>query len=413
MSRNYTFLDPDDAFSIVMNYVTTLESELVTLDTALGRVLAEPLAARLDQPRFRKAAVDGYGLSEDPKDRPFSVVGSIAAGDAVDPSKDFGLSRNEGVRIMTGAVVPPDVDRIVRFEFTEESDGERVRVVTPERHTNIAAKGENLRAGDALLDRRRLSPQDLGILASQGYWEIPVVRRPRVAVFSTGSELYPPTDPAIPTWAIYDSNAYQLAALAESHLSDVHTHAILKDDLGLITSALRDAAANYDVVIVSGGVSMGDLDFVPAAIDSIGATCRFHGLAMKPGKPTLFATGEKTLFFGLPGNPVSTVAQFEFFIAPALQGLQGLQYRPREGRFPLASDYQRSNADRHEFLPGYFRDGMVYQLRYQGSGHLSALAEADLIFKIDRGIKTVAKGETVYARFIRADYRLSSDIHNG
>ncbi|MCG8479466.1 MAG: molybdopterin molybdotransferase MoeA, partial [Spirochaetales bacterium] len=320
-----------------------------------------------------------------------------------------------------GAVVPAGIERIIRFEYAEAAPTDeaqsaktppRVRVAVPEASTNIALPGENIRSGEELLSPRRLTAVDVGILASQGYRRIPVVRRPAVAIFSTGSELYSPAEELPPPWAIYDSNGYQLAALARSNLASVRNYGILEDKQAVITRAIRDAVQESDVVIVSGGVSMGDLDYVPAALADIGATRLFHGLAMKPGKPTLFATLREKLLFGLPGNPVSTVAQFEFFIAPALYALQGLDYRPREGRFPLASSYTRAKADRHEFRPGYYRDGLVHQITYQGSGHLSALASADLIFRIDRGVEALSEGDTVYARFIRPDDRLSSDLGN-
>jgi molybdopterin molybdotransferase len=400
MNRPTTFLDPDDAFGILQSKLFTLEAEEIPLSHALGRVLFRELPARLDQPRFRKAAVDGYGVLPEQGEKPFRVVGTIAAGETVEPGKSWGLAEGEAIRIMTGAVVPPDVGRVLRFEFTEER-GEEIRVARPEAQTNIAEEGENIRAGDPLLSPRRLTALDIGILASQGYPRVPVYRRPKVAVISTGTELYAPEAGEIPPYAIYDSNSYQLTALANQNLSNAKNRGILGDDQAAITEALRRGVEESDVVIASGGVSMGDLDFVPAALAEIGASIHFHGLAVKPGKPTLFATRGRTLIFGLPGNPVSTAAQFEMFIAPALHAMQGLTYKPREARLPLARPFRRNNADRHEFLPGYYRDGSVHQIEYRGSGHLSALAGAELLFRIDRGVSEVAAGEEVYARFIR------------
>lgn len=400
MSRPNTFLDPEEAFDILQSKLFLLDVEEIALADAHGRVLARELPARLDQPRFRKAAVDGYGVLPGQGENPFEVRGSIAAGDKVVPGEPWGLKADEGIRVMTGAVVPPDVQRLLRFEYTEEREG-RVRRVREEEQTNIAEAGENIRAGDPLLSPRRLTALDIGILASQGYATVPVYRQPRVAVLSTGTELYAPEAGEIPPYAIYDSNSYQLTALANQNLSNAENRGILGDDQGAITVALRRAVDETDVVIASGGVSMGDLDFVPAALGEIGASIHFHGLAVKPGKPTLFATVGRTLIFGLPGNPVSTAAQFELFIAPALHALQGLSYSPREARLPLARPFRRNNADRHEFLPGYYRDGSVHQIDYRGSGHLSALADAELLFRIDRGVTEVAAGEEVYARFIR------------
>ena len=417
MTKPTTFLDPEEAFDILQSRLLPLEEEEVPLAEALGRVLPRELPARVDQPRFRKSAVDGYGVLPGQEDKPFRVVGSIAAGARRAPGEPSGLEAGEALRIMTGAVVPPDIERVLRFEYTEEVGAEEgpesgARRIRFEEQTNIAEEGENIRAGEPLLSPRRLTALDIGILASQGYAEVPVYRRPKVAVISTGTELYSPETQEIPSYAIYDSNSFQLTALATANLAEAENRGILGDDQAAITEALGGAIVESDVVIASGGVSMGDLDFVPAALTDLGASIHFHGLAVKPGKPTLFATLEKTLIFGLPGNPVSTAAQFEMFIAPALHALQGLVYTPREARLPLASPFRRKNADRHEFLPGYSRDGKVHQIRYKGSGHLSALSDAELLFRVDRGVTEVAAGEEVYARFIRPGDRLSSDLRN-
>lgn len=417
MTKPTTFLDPEEAFDILQSKLLPLEEEKVPLGEARGRVLPRELPARVDQPRFRKSAVDGFGVLAGQEDKPFRVVGSIAAGARRAPGEPSGLEAGEALRIMTGAVVPPDIERVLRFEYTEEVGAEEgpessARRIRFEEQTNIAEEGENIRAGEPLLSPRRLTALDIGILASQGYAEVPVYRRPKVAVISTGTELYSPETQEIPSYAIYDSNSFQLTALAEANLAAAENRGILGDDQAAITEALGRAIAESDVVIASGGVSMGDLDFVPAALTDLGASIHFHGLAVKPGKPTLFATLEKTLIFGLPGNPVSTAAQFEMFIAPALHALQGLVYTPREARLPLASPFRRKNADRHEFLPGYSRDGKVHQIRYKGSGHLSALSDAELLFRVDRGVTEVAAGEEVYARFIRPGDRLSSDLRN-
>ncbi len=401
MSKPHTALEPESALSIVLQTVITLPAENVSLADAVGRVLAQSLPARIDQPRFDKAAVDGYGIRPDQGKRPFRVVGTIAAGDELVPGRPWGIERDEAIRIMTGAVVPTDVGRLIRFEYTKTGADKSVAITTEDAIDNIARAGENITAGAPLLECRRLTPIDIGILASQGYAEIPVFRRPSVAVLSTGTELRSLDQTEIPDWAIYDSNSYQLAALLKSAIADVSNYGILSDDQREITASIKRAVTTHDMVVVSGGVSMGDLDFVPAALTEIGATVHFHGLALKPGRPTLYATANGVPVFGLPGNPVSTLTQFELFIAPALAHMQGVEYRPREGFLPLATRFERSKADRHEYLPGYLRDGSVHQIGYMGSGHLSALATAELLFRVDRGVREVAAGEAVYARFIR------------
>jgi molybdopterin molybdotransferase len=417
MKRPDTFLEPESASAVVMEMVRRCDIEMAGLAECRNRALAEILPAQTDQPRFRKAAVDGYALAGEPGDQPVRVVGSIAAGDHRDPDQPAGLTPGRAVRIMTGAVVPPDIERIIRFEYTETltaattaNDGpatetpqssESVRIIRTEHSANIAERGENIRRGDPVLTPRRITPVDIGILASQGYARVPVFRRPSVAVFSTGTELVAPGDTSLEAWAIHDSNSYQIAALAEEAGAAVTNYGILPDDQARITAAVRAAINSHDVVICSGGVSMGVLDFFPTALESLGARIHFHGLAMKPGRPTLFATSGATLVFGLPGNPVSTLVQFELFIAPTLAMMQGLTFTPRETALPLAKPFSRRNADRHEYLPGYIRDGKIERVTYQGSGHLSALSNADVIFRIDRGVTAIPAGEHVYARYIR------------
>ena len=410
-----TNLSPEEAHDLVLEDVVPLEREEVRLEEALHRVTAEPLVARLEDPRFDKSAVDGIGIRTDDTGEEFEIVGSIAAGDGATPA----LKPGQAVRIMTGARVPPGVDRVVKLEncvFSSGGSGDpggdgpdgpgpvRARIVEPETITNVALRGENTSVGDLLMQPRRLTPQDIGILAAQGYTTVPVHRKPRVAVLATGDEIYP-SGVDLPPSGIYDSNSVQLTAAARSAYAEAINLGILEDVPERIKSRLGDSLGSVDVMVLSGGVSMGDLDFIPAVLAELGARIVFHGLAVKPGRPTLYALYQEgdhtTRVFGLPGNPVSTLVQFELLVKPLLYALEGVGYRPREGRLPLAEPFRRRNADRHEFVPGLDRAGTVVPLRYQGSGHLSSLAEATLVYRIDRGVESLQAGEEVYVRFLR------------
>jgi molybdopterin molybdotransferase len=415
MMKPSTNLNPDQACALVLEGVKPSGREEVILNEALYRVTAEPLTARLEDPRFDKSAVDGIGVrGEDPADE-FEIIGEIAAGDDKAPA----LKSGQAVRIMTGARVPPDVGRVIKFEncsFTAAGtvtgtvtgdDGTapaRARIVEPETITNIALRGENTSVGALLMPPRRLCPQDIGILAAQGYTTVPVHRKPRVAVIATGDEIYP-AGAELPPSGIYDSNSAQLTASARSAHAEATNLGILVDVPERIRERLGENLGKFDVIVLSGGVSMGDLDFIPDALTELGARIVFHGLAVKPGRPTLFAVyqdGEQTTrVFGLPGNPVSTLVQFELLVKPLLYALEGSEYQPREGRLPLMERMRRRNADRHEFLPGVDRAGTVVPLRYKGSGHLSALAEATLIYRIDRGVESLEAGDEVYVRYLR------------
>lgn len=409
-----TSLEPDEAHRIVLEHTPTLGSETVGLEDALGRVLAEALPARLDQPRFDKAAVDGFGVgANDPG--PWRDTGLIAAGEQRPPEQPWGLRPGETVRIMTGAPVPPDVSRLLRVEFTQTEDGV-ISEHTSDEIDNIARKGENIRAGEPLLGPRLLNGMDLGILASQGYADIPVRRRPRVAILSTGTELRSVSTDPLEAWAIYDSNGHQLTGMSKLVHCDAENRGIITDTETATVNAIGEAIDSSDVVVLSGGVSMGELDYVPGALASIGAQTVFHGVAMKPGKPVLFAVARRAdrdvLVFGLPGNPVSTFVQFNLLIAPALARMQGLRLDAAVFAAPLASGFSRGRADRHEYRPARLEDGRVVPIDYQGSGHLSALADADVMYHIPRNVQTIQKGEEVRVRPIRTPYRLSPDIDN-
>lgn len=397
--KPHTNYSPEEALQIVLRNVQPVSVEQVSLTDALYRVLSQPLSARIEDPRFNKSAVDGIGVRADDDSVEFEVVGNIAAG----ADRRFSLGRGQAVRIMTGAPVPGGVGRVIKFENCV-FDGSRARIVEPERIANIALRAENIRVGQPLLSPRRLLPPDIGVLASQGYSALPVYRKPRVAIIATGDEIYP-TESSLPPAGIYDSNSHQLTAYARDAFAEVTNFGIIGDNPERIRDTVARAAATHDVVLLSGGVSMGDLDFVPEALSAVGAEVVFHGLAMKPGRPTLYAllpgAGHTTRFFGLPGNPVSTAVQFEFLVRPLLEELGGCGYQPHEARLPLAEDFRRRSTDRHELLPGTCRDGAVVRLAYKGSGHVSVLSEATLFFRIDRGVQSLDAGSEVYVRFIR------------
>jgi len=393
--RQIGMIEPSEAMAVVMAHGITLDSEDVALEHASGRVVSRALVARMGFPLFDKAAVDGIGISAADDSSGFKEIGTVSAGEA--PS--IHVRKGECIKIMTGAPVPSGIERVIRFEYTEH-DGRNYRIVKTEKSTNIAYKDEDIRAGDPLLGIRRLLPQDIGILAGQGYGTVPVIRKPRLSILVTGNELYEPGVP-LPPGGIYDSNSYQLAAMAVIAGAEVLPTIRVPDTMEATVSTIRSALDRSDLIVLSGGVSMGELDYVPEALKAAGVEILFHGVAMKPGKPTLFGIHDGTRVFGLPGNPVSTFVQFELFIAPLLYRMQGLSYTPKETMLPLAESYARKNADRHEYLPARVSDGAVRLVSYMGSGHLTSLADADALVLIPQGTNTIQAGESVHARFIR------------
>jgi molybdopterin molybdotransferase len=404
-----TFLHPDEAIALVAESCPRSGSELERLDLCLGRVLAEDLLALVDQPPFDKSAMDGFAYGVPGPDGLWRIASVLRAGASAGPA----LRAGECARIMTGAPLPAGARAVQRVEWTEERAGpggeSLVAFLKEESGDNIIRRGENQKAGDPLLSRRALGPQDIGILASSGYGEVPVARRPRVGVLSTGDELAPQPlgrGGGLPTAAIYDSNGPQLLAQARDCGCEGVSLGIVRDDPGTIAASLAEALSRCDVLLLSGGVSMGDFDHVPRALAAAGVGRVFHGLAMKPGKPVFFGrSGDKSVF-GLPGNPVSTFVAFELLVKPHLYARMGLAYAPRVLGARLAEAVTRREADRTEFLPCRLErgaDGLpaARPLRYGGSSMLSVLAEADCLVRIDVGLASLEKGRIVDARLLR------------
>jgi molybdopterin molybdotransferase len=392
-------IHPDDALRLIESIECRLGSETVALASALGRIPAEELRARVDQPPFDKATMDGFAYagaegSMAESGASFEVVDAVAAG-APPPSP---LSAGECVRIMTGAPVPVGACAVHRLERAEFA-GSRMVVASREDEINIIRRGANRRAGDPLISRRPLKPQDLALLASDGIAEIRVVARPRVAVLSTGCELRSPGEELAPG-AIYDSNGRLLVALAEASGCSAVFSGVVPDDEGALREAVRAASAGADLLLVSGGVSAGDFDFVPSALESSGFDLLFHGVAVRPGKPVLLARRGGLFVFGLPGNPVSAFVDFELFAKCLIRRFAGLIHEPKLVRVRLGAPVSREVADRVEFRPLELRGGLAHPLRYTGSTMLDVLPRTDALARLEIGQREMPKGAEILARFL-------------
>ena len=400
-------MHPDKALCLVLEAAPAPSFETVELAQALGRVLARELASTVDHPPFDKSSMDGFAYDpENPADL-YKVRSVVAAGSA----SERAIGRGECARIMTGAPLPQGTKAVQRVEWTEsagtDSSGvELVRFTRPESVPNVILRGENLRSGEALLGPRLLSPQDIGILASSGYASVEVARRPRVAVLSTGDEV---RDAGLPLHgaAVYDSNGPQLVAQAKASGCEAVSYGIVRDEAGALEDALGRALDECDIVIVSGGVSMGDFDLVPKSLETLGVERVFHRIAMRPGKPTWFGTRGPKAVFGLPGNPVSTFVNFEFLARPHLMRRMGLDYEPFVVSAALASSLERREVDRVEFLPARLERGvdggpeLVRPIDYKNSSMLNALAMADCLVRMEIGVARLEAGEIVDARLLR------------
>ena len=313
----------DEAQGRVLDAVRPLATEDVPLAEALGRVLAEEVESAIDVPPFDSSAMDGYAVVSGPAAE-LEVVDESRAGRPAEMAVEPGTA----IRIATGGAVPEGATAVVPRELSEAAErepaaAERIRVGSSAPGDNIRRAGEDVRAGRVVLVRGTLlGPPELGVAASVGRASLRCARRPRVSILVTGDELTEPGQPLGPG-GIYSSNGWALAAQAERAGAQVTTRATVPDEPAGTRAALTKALDSSDVVIVSGGVSVGPHDHVKPALAELGVEERFWGVRLRPGKPTWFGARGEQLVFGLPGNPVSAMVGFHLFVRTALAAMQG------------------------------------------------------------------------------------------
>ncbi len=376
------------------------DTESVSTFDALGRVLAVEVRSGLDVPPADNSSMDGYALRAAEATAPGTVLPvsqRIAAGVVGQP-----LAHGSAARIFTGAQIPPGADAVLMQEQCEAIAGEGlgdVRVLSaPKPGEWIRRRGEDVRLGDVVLARgTRLTPQALGLAASVGAAALSVARRPRVALFSTGDELVMPGEPLTPG-AIYNSNRYLLRALLQGAGCEVSDLGIVPDQLQATREALRQAAVGHDLILTSGGVSVGEEDHLKPAVTAEGRL-ELWQIAIKPGKPLAFGEVKPgALFIGLPGNPVSSFVTFLLCVAPVLKALQGAEANLPAG-LPLRADFDWPKADkRREFLRVRLNgQGGLDLFGNQSSGVLTSTVWADGLVDNPPG-QAVKRGDTV--RFV-------------
>ena len=335
---------PDEARRIVLSRVRRLSIERVPLAEAAWRVLAEDVVATEDHPPFPAATMDGYAVVASDASPWREVLGEQMAGQVL----DIEVSEGSVVRIMTGAPVPRGADAVVRVEATEPAE-DHVVILQDEvtAGENIRPVGSDLRRGEVVLAAgTELGPAELGLVAGVGLVPVPVSARPRVSVVSTGDELVEPGDPVGPG-QIRDSNRFSLVAALAGVGASVVWSGKAPDSEPALRALLIQRMAESDVVVTSGGVSMGDLDLIKPLLGDL-ATVHFRRVFMKPGKPLNFATTEAgAVVFGLPGNPVSALVSFETFIRPALRSMMGCS-RIERPRVPVTLAQATPSSDRIE-----------------------------------------------------------------
>ena len=336
MSSGLTTLT--DARAIVLGAVRPLAHETVPIDDALGRVLARDVVASGDVPAFPSSAMDGYAVRSGPVDRQLAVVGEARAGAPSNAS----VSPRDAIRVSTGAAVPAGADAVIRQEDVEASDGHIRTLAEVATGANIRDAGEDLRTGTTVLEAGTiLGPAELGAAVGAGVGELTVGCRPRVAILCMGDELRAPGEP-LRVGEIHNSNGPMMRALAIRGGALTAPAVRLPDSLEATQAGLEAALEQADVVVVSGGVSVGPHDHVKPALAALGVRELFWRVALQPGKPTWFGERTGKLVFGLPGNPVSSVVTFTLFVRPALAALQGAGPEPPRDHARLGVAVPRS-----------------------------------------------------------------------
>jgi molybdopterin molybdotransferase len=393
-------LPVDEAVARVRASLKPIEGfEQIALRSALGRVLATDIHSQIDVPGHTNSAMDGFAIrsADIPADgtRVLQIIGTAWAGRPFTGA----CGATQCVRIMTGAPMPAGTDSVVIVERAEV-EGESIRIgADNEPGQNVRAAGEDIARGDIVLTAgRKITPADLGLLASLGIGEVKVTRRLRVAFFSTGDELCSIGEP-LPEGGVYDSNRYTLYGMLTRLDAELIDMGVVRDEPQALERAFEQAADCADVIITSGGVSMGEADFVKQTLGRLGEI-GFWKIAMKPGRPLAFGRIKNAYFFGLPGNPVTVMVTFYVFVQPALKKLMGEQEStPLALRMPCTSklkkrpgriEYQRGVIERDE--QGAL---MVRKTGPQGSGILTSMAQANCFIVLPMESRNVEPGTEV------------------
>lgn len=412
-------LPPDQAETLILDLVTPLHSQAdslsVSLSDALGRILARPMASQLDFPHWDNSAMDGYAVryedvqtasTETPID--LTVIEEIPAGKIPQQA----IASGQAARILTGAMLPSGTDTIVIQENTQRN-GNRVRVLAaPAPQAFVRHQASFYQAGKPLLAAGiRLMAPDIAVLAAAQCTDIPVYRRPKVAIFSTGDELVEPDQPLKPG-QIVDSNQYALAALVTQLGAEPINLGIVPDDEEVLRQVITKAATTADIILSSGGVSVGDYDYVDSILTDLDATIHIRSVAVKPGKPLTVATlttnptQPPCLYFGLPGNPASALVTFWRFVAPAIRKYSGLAMGWTPTLIPIQSEYDlRAGGQRETYLWGHcYPTDTGYKFTPAGGGHNSGnlinLAQTNALAIIPIGQRQIPAGMTLKAMLV-------------
>lgn len=386
-------INVNESLALISSLPALNKVETVTLNASLGRVLAQNIIADTDLPPFNKSAMDGYACRQNDLPGPLIIRGEIAAGTFTGNKLETGNC----YRIFTGAPVPDGADCVIMQEYTEQDSKGNVIFTQPSSKNNICCQGEDMKVGQVAIKAGVIiQPQHLAVMAGFGIIHPRVACKPRVAIICSGSEL---VEPSIkPEKAmIRNSNAYHLIGQVAASGAEPEYLGIVADNKELISNTIKNILGKYDLLIVTGGASVGDYDFMPGILISLGAQLHFSALNIQPGKPVLFATLGNTHVLGLSGNPVSSFLQFLLVAKPLLYRLTGCTISPLKTiKMPLAETIKRKKGNRQLYVPVTFQStGFANPVPFNGSGHITALCGIDGFAIMDTEINEMMEKQPV------------------
>ena len=393
-----------EAIKIIKRETFSLRTETIDLSESVGRVLAGEIFADMDLPPFDRSQMDGFAAkAEDTKGAPIKlkIVGESVAGKGFDKKVKHG----EAVRIMTGARVPNGADAVQKVENTCKFDAGFIEILeTAKTKQNIIKRAEEIKKGEKIFSKGEIITENMiASIASFGYAKVQVSGKPKVAILATGSEIVDVAEKPAKD-QIRNSNSIMLAVFARIAGAEVEVLPIVKDEMTNLKSQITNAVEKSDVLIITGGVSVGDYDFTKPALRELGAEICFERVSLKPGKPTVFAKLNDKLVFGLPGNPVSVAVTFYLFVRTALLQMQGARNLELKKGFAVATEKIKGAKERDSFLPVSVETNaegnlIIESLRFSGSSNFIAFSRANALAFVPQG-KTFERGEVIQITFL-------------
>lgn len=381
----------EEALKIIDSKTNPLLKQKIQLQHAVNYVLAESILSPINMPPFRQSAMDGYALNYDDSISAYKLIGEVAAGSG----QLFILKPGEAVRIFTGAAVPDSANVVAQQEIVTCNENTFTLTKQVEAGLNIRLIGEQIKSGVVALEKGiTLNPAAIGFLATLGIVEVEIYNTPKIGLLTTGDELVKPGT-SLSHGQIYESNSLMLeTALAQYHYNRPELIKV-KDDLVSTQNALSDLIQKNDVILISGGISVGDYDFVKTALENLGVKEEFYKIKQKPGKPIFFGTLDHKLIFALPGNPASALTCFYFYVLPTLNKLAGKKFTGlQKVKRNLKNSYVKK-AGLAQFLKSISDEALVEISGSQSSAMLNTFASANSMVYLSETTETVEEGSSV------------------